>query len=58
VWHSTPATARKAKPKNLTLTPEAHAALAFLAPAPGQASYEASAAIVERARAKGWTGQL
>jgi hypothetical protein len=54
-WYSAPAAKRKAKPKNLTLTPEAHEALAALTSRPGgdSAAQEASAAICERAERLG-----
>lgn len=57
-WYSTPAAARRAKPRNLTLTPEASAALDWLAEqagGKGRASSEASDAIVAHATSKGWT---
>lgn len=48
---------RHNKPKNMTLTPEARAALAALVEraGPGSASAEASAAIIERAERLGVT---
>lgn len=50
-WYSTPASARRAKPKNLTLSPEAHEALARLAERAGESeSAAASRAITEQDR--------
>lgn len=53
-WYSTPNEKRRNKAHRFTLTPEALAALAFLAPNDGERSREVSAALVERARSKGW----
>ena len=55
-WYSTPNAARKSPAVRFTLTPEAVAALAFLAPDEGTRSRTVSDALVALAKARGWTG--